>query len=79
MKQIFYIFISMFSYSGSACGVMVIAVHRKWTQLPELKSFNRAIGYFNKHGTNVTANSSSNNNVVFFFVSDLKIVYNNNY
>ena len=30
-------------------------------------------------GTHVTANNSSNNKIVFFFVSDLKIVYNNNY
>ena len=29
--------------------------------------------------TPVTANNSTNNNVVFFFVSDMKIVYNNNY
>ena len=27
----------------------------------------------------MTANNSTNNNVVFFFVSDLKIVYDNNY
>ena len=33
----------------------------------------------NIHGTYVTANNSTNNNVVFFFVSDLKIVYYNNY
>ena len=32
----------------------------------------------NIHGTHVTANNSTNNNV-FFFVSDLKIVYSNNY
>ena len=31
------------------------------------------------YGTHVTADNSTNNNVVFFFVSDLKIVYNNNY
>ena len=37
------------------------------------------IGYLNIHGTHVTANNSTNNNVVFFFLSDLKIVYNNNY
>ena len=32
-------------------------------------------------GTHVTANNSTanNNNVLFFFISDLKIVYNNNY
>ena len=33
----------------------------------------------NIHGTHVTANISTNNNFMFFFVSDLKIVYNNNY
>ena len=33
-------------------------------------------GCLNIHGTHVTA---TNNNVVFFFVSDLKIVYDNNY
>ena len=27
----------------------------------------------------MTANNSTNDNIVFFFVSDLKIVYNNNY
>ena len=32
----------------------------------------------NIHRTHVTANNSANN-VVFFFISDLKIVYNNNY
>ena len=37
-------------------------------------------GYPNIHGTHVIANNSTNNNVVFlFFVSDLKIVYYNNY
>ena len=35
------------------------------------------IGCLNIHGTYETANHSTNNNV-FFFVSDLKIVYNNN-
>ena len=30
-------------------------------------------------GIHVTANNSTDNNVAFFFVSDLKIVYNNNY
>ena len=37
------------------------------------------IGYLNIHRIHVTANKSTNNNVVFFFVSDLKIVYYNNY
>ena len=37
------------------------------------------IGCLNIHGTHVTANNSINDNVVFFFVSDLKIVYYNNY
>ena len=37
------------------------------------------IGYINIHGTHETANESANNNAVFFFVSDLKIVYYNNY
>ena len=37
------------------------------------------IGCLNIQGTQVTANNSSNNNVVFFFVSNLKIVYYNNY
>ena len=36
------------------------------------------IGCLNIHGTHVTANTSTNNNVSFF-VSDLKIVYYNNY
>ena len=36
-------------------------------------------GCLNIYGTHVTANNSTNNNVVFFFVSDLKIVYYNNY
>ena len=36
------------------------------------------MGYLNILGTNVTANNSTTNNV-FFFVSDLKIVYYNNY
>ena len=36
------------------------------------------IGCLNIHGTHVTANNSTNDNV-FFFVSDLKIVYYNNY
>ena len=39
----------------------------------------RTIGCLNIHGAHVTANNSTNNNVVFFFVSDLKIVYSNNY
>ena len=37
------------------------------------------IGCLNIDGTHVTANNSTNNNAVFFFVSDLKIVYYNNY
>ena len=36
-------------------------------------------GCLNIHGTHVTSNNSTNNNVVFFFVSDLKIIYFNNY
>ena len=36
------------------------------------------IGCLNIYGTHVTANNSITNNVVFFFVSDLKILYNNN-
>ena len=35
--------------------------------------------YLNIQRTYVTAYNSTNNNVVFFFVSDLKIVYNNNW
>ena len=31
------------------------------------------------HVTHVNANNSTNNNLLFFFVSDLKIVYYNNY
>ena len=31
------------------------------------------------HWTHVTADKSTNNTVVFFFVSDLKMVYYNNY
>ena len=30
-------------------------------------------------GTHVTTNNSTNNNVEFFFISELKIVYYNNY
>ena len=37
------------------------------------------IGCLNTRGTYVTANNSTNDNVLFFFVSDLKIVYYNNY
>ena len=44
--------------------------------LPFIKSF---IGCLNIHENPVTANNSTNNNAVFFFVSDLKIVYYNNY
>ena len=33
----------------------------------------------NIYRTHVAANNFTNNNVVFFFVSDLKIVYYNNY
>ena len=36
------------------------------------------IGCFNIHGTPETANNSSNI-VVFFFVTDVKIIYINNY
>ena len=36
------------------------------------------IGCLDIHGTHLTANNSVNNNV-FFFVSDLKIVYYDNY
>ena len=38
-----------------------------------------SIGCLNIHGTHVIANNSTNNDVVFFFVSDLEIVYYNNY
>ena len=31
------------------------------------------------HGTHVTVNNFTNSNNVFFFVSDLKIIYYNNY
>ena len=37
------------------------------------------IGYVNIHRTHVIANNSTYNNVVFVLVSDLKIVYYNNY
>ena len=39
------------------------------------------IGCLNIHGARVTANNSTttNNNNEFFFISDLKIVYYNNY
>ena len=43
-----------------------------------MKEETPAIGCPNIHGTHVTANNWTNNNV-FFFVSDLKILYNNNY
>ena len=36
-------------------------------------------GCLNIHGTHVTVNNSTNNYVVFFFVSDLIILYSNNY
>ena len=39
----------------------------------------KSIGFINIHGTHVTSNNSTNNNVVFFLVSDLKILYYNNY
>ena len=41
------------------------------------------VGCLNIHGTHVIANNSTHNNVVFFFVfvfvSDLKIMFYNNY
>ena len=37
------------------------------------------IGCLNTHGSHMTTTNSTNDNVVFFFVSDLKIVYYNNY
>ena len=37
------------------------------------------MGCLNIHGTHMTTNKSTNNNVVLFLVSDLKIVYYNNY
>ena len=38
------------------------------------------IGCLNIHETHVTANNSTTTNVLLvFFISDLKIVYNNNY
>ena len=37
------------------------------------------IGHLNIHGTHMSADKSTNNNAVVFFVSDLKIVYYNNY
>ena len=40
---------------------------------------NSCIGCLNVHGAHVTANNSTNNNDVLFFVSELKIVYYNNY
>ena len=36
-------------------------------------------GCLNIHGAHVTANHSTTNDIVFFFVSDLKILYHNNY
>ena len=38
-----------------------------------------SISYDDNHYTTGTSTNSTNNNVVFFFVSDLKIVYINNY
>ena len=38
-----------------------------------------SIGFINIHGTHMTVNNSTSNSDMFFFVSDLKIVYNNNY
>ena len=37
------------------------------------------IGCLNIHKTHVTASNFTTNNAVLFFVSDLKIVYYNNY
>ena len=37
------------------------------------------IGCLNLNGTYVITNNSTYNNIVFFFVSDLNIVYNNNF
>ena len=39
----------------------------------------RNMGCLNIHRTHVTVNNSTNKNAVFIFVSDLKIVYYNNY
>ena len=36
------------------------------------------VGCLNIHGIHVSANCSTNNNAVFFYVSDQKLVYNNN-
>ena len=37
------------------------------------------IGCLNIHWTHVITNNSTNNNVVFLFLSDLKIVFDNNH
>ena len=37
------------------------------------------IGCLNIHETQMTTNNSTNNDIVFFFVSDLRIVYYDNY
>ena len=42
-------------------------------------SMHSYIGCLSIHETYVTANNSTNDNAEFFFVSDLKIVYYNNY
>ena len=39
----------------------------------------RYTGCFDIHGIHVTTNNSTTNKVVLSFVSDLKIVYYNNY
>ena len=43
----------------------------------QMQPFN--IGCLNIHGTHVTVNNSTNDYGMFFFVSDLKIIYYNNY
>ena len=41
--------------------------------------FHRGTECLNIYGTHVTAHNSTTNDIVFFIVSDLKIIYYNNY
>ena len=50
------------------------------TATKNIDIFNKSYtGYLIRHGTHMIANNSTNNNVVFFFVSDMKILYYDNY
>ena len=60
----------------------IISVHYIYTGSLNMHGSHMTAQLFlptNIHGTRVSANNSTNNNVAFLFVSDLKIVYYNNY